>query len=52
MSVKIIEEDHCLELERKVNEFINGKDDIVEIKYSAVYRYPLRIYYSAMIIMR
>lgn len=52
MSVKIIEKEDSLRLERKVNEFINGKDNIVEIKYTVVYHYPLRRYYSAMIITR
>lgn len=50
MTVRMFREDSLMELERKVNDFINVKHNIVDIKFSATNSYGCPIY-TAMVIM-
>ena len=51
MTVRIFCGDSVVELERKINDFINVKSNIVDIKFSTT-SYGQLIYYTAMIIMK
>ena len=51
MTVRIFREDRLTELERKINDFINVKSNIVDIKFSTT-SYGQLIYYTAMVIMK
>ena len=51
MTVRIFREDRLTELERKINDFINVKSNIVDIKFSATSSYGQSIY-TAMVIMK
>ena len=51
MTVRIFREYSLIELERKINDFINVKNNIVDIKFSAT-SYGQLIYYIAMVIMK
>ena len=50
MTVRIFREYSLIELERKINDFINVKSNIVDIKFSTTnsYEHPI---YTAMVIM-
>lgn len=50
MTVRIFREYRLTELERKINDFINAKSNIVDIKFSTS-SYGQLIYYTAMVIM-
>ena len=50
MTVRIFCGDSVVELERKINDFINVKSNIVDIKFSTT-SYGQLIYYTAMVIM-
>ena len=50
MTVRIFREYRLAELERKINDFINVKSNIVDIKFSTS-SYGQLIYYTAMVIM-
>ena len=50
MTVRIFCGDSVVELERKINDFINAKSNIVDIKFSTS-SYGQLIYYTAMVIM-
>lgn len=57
MYVRVFDEEHELDLEDKVNDFLDGidDDDIIDIKYSVATLYDGRcqVYcYSCMIIMK
>ena len=52
MTVRIFREYRLTELERKINDFINGKNNIVDIKFSIASSYGQLIYYTAMVIMK
>ena len=51
MTVRIFCGDSVVELERKINDFINVKNNIVDIKFSTT-SYGQLIYYTAMVIMK
>ena len=51
MTVRIFSEYRLTELERKINDFINAKSNIVDIKFSTTSSYGQVIYYTAMVIM-
>ena len=51
MTVRIFREYSLIELERKINDFINVKNNIVDIKFSTT-SYGQLIYYTAMVIMK
>ena len=51
MTVRIFSEYRLTELERKINDFINAKSNIVDIKFSTS-SYGQLIYYTAMVIMK
>ena len=51
MTVRIFREYSLIELERKINDFINVKNNIVDIKFSTT-SYGQLIYYIAMVIMK
>ena len=51
MTVRIFRGDSVVELERKINDFINVKSNIVDIKFSTT-SYGQLIYYTAMVIMK
>ena len=51
MTVRIFREYSLIELERKINDFINVKNNIVDIKFS-ITSYGQLIYYTAMVIMK
>ena len=51
MTVRIFCGDSVVELERKINDFINAKSNIVDIKFSTT-SYGQLIYYTAMVIMK
>ena len=51
MTVRIFCGDSVVELERKINDFINVKNNIVDIKFSTS-SYGQLIYYIAMVIMK
>ena len=51
MTVRIFCGDSVVELERKINDFINVKSNIVDIKFSTT-SYGQLIYYTAMVIMK
>ena len=51
MTVRIFCGDRLTELERKINDFINVKSNIVDIKFSTT-SYGQLIYYIAMVIMK
>ena len=51
MTVRIFCGDSMVELERKINDFINVKNNIVDIKFSTT-SYGQLIYYIAMVIMK
>ena len=51
MTVRIFREYSLIELERKINDFINVKSNIVDIKFSTT-SYGQLIYYTAMVIMK
>ena len=51
MTVRIFREYRLTELERKINDFINAKSNIVDIKFSTS-SYGQLIYYNAMVIMK
>lgn len=51
MTVRIFREDSSIELERKVNDFINVKRNIADIKFSTTNSYGRPIY-TAMVIMK
>ena len=51
MTVRIFSEYRLTELERKINDFINVKNNIVDIKFSTT-SYGQLIYYTAMVIMK
>ena len=51
MTVRIFREYRLTELERKINDFINAKSNIVDIKFSTT-SYGQLIYYTAMVIMK
>ena len=51
MTVRIFCGDSVVELERKINDFINVKNNIVDIKFSTT-SYGQLIYYIAMVIMK
>lgn len=51
MTVRIFREDSFVELERKVNDFINIKRNVADIKFSATNCYGKPIY-TAMVIMK
>ena len=51
MTVRIFCGDSVVELERKINDFINVKSNIVDIKFSTS-SYGQLIYYTAMVIMK
>ena len=50
MTVRFFREYRLTELERKINDFINAKSNIVDIKFSTS-SYGQLIYYTAMVIM-
>ena len=50
MTVRIFCEYSLVELERKINDFINANSNIVDIKFSTS-SYGQLIYYTAMVIM-
>ena len=50
MTVRFFREYRLTELERKINDFINVKSNIVDIKFSTS-SYGQLIYYTAMVIM-
>ena len=50
MTVRFFREDRLTELERKINDFINVKSNIVDIKFSVTSSYGQSIY-TAMVIM-
>ena len=52
MTVRIFSEYRLTELERKINDFINVKSNIVDIKFSTTSSYGQLIYYTAMVIMK
>lgn len=52
MTVRIFSEYRLTELERKINDFINAKSNIVDIKFSTTSPYGQLIYYTAMVIMK
>ena len=57
MIIKVIDEEHELDLEKKVNEFLSNfqTDDIIDIKYSVATLYDGRsqIYcYSCLIMIK
>ena len=51
MTVRIFCGDRVVELERKINDFINVKSNIVDIKFSVTNFYEKPIY-TAMVIMK
>ena len=51
MTVRIFRGDSMIELERKINDFINIKSNIVDIKFSTTSSYGYTIY-TAMVIMK
>ena len=51
MTVRIFCEYNLVELERKINDFINVKSNIVDIKFSTTNSYGKPIY-TAMVIMK
>ena len=51
MTVRIFSEYRLTELERKINDFINAKSNIVDIKFSTTNSYGKPIY-TAMVIMK
>ena len=53
MKVEIIEKSSAYDLEKAVNKFIEGRSDVLDIKYSGCGSFPVYgcKYYSAMIIM-
>lgn len=51
MTVRFFREYSLTELERKINDFINAKSNIVDIKFSTS-SYGQLIYYTAMVIMK
>ena len=51
MTVRIFREDRLTELERKINDFINVKRNVADIKFSATNSYGKPIY-AAMVIMK
>ena len=51
MTVRIFREYSLIELERKINDFIQVKTNIVDIKFSTT-SYGQLIYYTAMVIMK
>lgn len=51
MTVHFFREDRLTELERKINDFINAKSNIVDIKFSTTSSYGQSIY-TAMVIMK
>ena len=51
MTVRIFCGDSVVELERKINDFINVKSNIVDIKFSTTSSYGQSIY-TAMVIMK
>ena len=51
MTVRIFCGDRLTELERKINDFINVKSNIVDIKFSTTNSYGKPIY-TAMVIMK
>ena len=51
MTVRIFRGDSLRELERKINDFINVKSNIVDIKFSTTSSYGQSIY-TAMVIMK
>lgn len=55
MKVKVIDENHEKDLEKSVNEFIEQKDDIIDIKYqvaTGIFGSEQIYCFSAMIIYR
>ena len=52
MTVRIFSEYRLTELERKINDFINAKSNIVDIKFSTTSHCGQLIYYTAMVIMK
>ena len=51
MTVRIFREDSLIELERKINDFINIKRNVADIKFSVTNCYGRPIY-TAMVIMK
>ena len=51
MTVRFFRENSLIELERKINDFINANSNIVDIKFSTTSSYGQLIYYTAMVIM-